>query len=46
MGGNHRHLIDDDEEEEDDDIYIYLTDMNLDEWAYYRATCRASKGSE
>ena len=44
MGGSHRHLVDDDDEEED--VYMYLVDMNLDERADYRATCRASKASE
>ena len=52
MGGSHRHLFedgdDDDEEneEEDDDVYMYPPDMNLEEKADYRATCRASKVSE
>ena len=55
MGGSHRHLFDDDDdgddddeenEEEDDDVYMYPTDMNPNERADYRATCRASKASE
>ena len=53
MGGSHIHLFDDDgddddeeNEEEDDDVYMYPTDMNPDERADYRATCRASKASE
>ena len=51
MGGSHRHLVDDDDEDEDEeeeemDVYIYLADMNPDEQADYRATCRASKTSE
>ena len=40
MDGSHRHLFDDDgddsdDEEEDDDVYMYPTDMNLDERADY-----------
>ena len=52
MGGSHRHLFDDgdDDEEEDkeeeEDVYMYLTDMNLDERANYQAIRRASKASE
>ena len=52
MGGSHRHLFDDgddgeeENEEKDDDVYMYLPDMNPDERADYRATCRASKASE
>ena len=43
---------DDDDEEEDEDeeekgnVYMYPADMNPDERAGYRATCRASKASE
>ena len=47
MGGSHRHLFDDDEEEEDeDDVYMYLTDMNPDKRADYRAACCAFKASK
>ena len=52
MGGSHRHLFDDgdnddeENEEEDDDVYMYPLDMNPEERADYRATCRASKASE
>ena len=52
MGGSHRHLFDhgDDKEEEneegEDDVYMYLTDMNLNERANHRAACRAYKASE
>ena len=40
MDGSHRHLFDDDDddsddEEENDDVYMYPTDMNLDERADY-----------
>ena len=57
MGGSHRHLADDDDddddeeeeeedEEEEDDVYIYPTDMNLDERADYQAACCASKAGK
>ena len=47
MDGSHRHIFDDgDDDEEEDDVYMYPTDMNLDERVDYRAACRASKASE
>ena len=48
MGGRDRHLIDDDEDEEEkeEDVYMYPGDINPDERADYRATCRASKATE
>ena len=57
MGGSHRHLVvvvddDDDDEDEDEDeeekgnVYMYPADMNPDEQAGYRATCRAFKANE
>ena len=48
MGGRDRHLIDDDEdeEEEEEDVYMYSSDMALDERTDFRATCRVSKATE
>ena len=47
MRGKHHSLIDDDEEEEgDEDVYMYPTDMHLDERNEYREAVRASKASE
>ena len=41
MGRRHRHLIDDDEDEEkeEDDVYMYPTNMTLNERAEFRAAC-------
>ena len=47
MGGRHRHITDeeddenlddDDDDGDDDDVYMYSTDMHLDEQHAYRAT--------
>ena len=49
MGDSHRHLVDNDDDENEDeehDVYMYLTDMNLDEPTDYRVSCCASKASE
>ena len=50
MGGRHRHVIDEKDEEnlddDDDDVYMYSTNMHLDERHAYRATVRASKATE
>ena len=47
MGGSHRHLFDDgdeENEEEEENVYMYSADMNLDEQADNRATCREEEG--
>ena len=51
MGGRHRHIIDEEDDQnlddrDDDDVYMYSTDMHLDERHAYRATVRASKATE
>ena len=50
MGETHRHVIDEEDEEnlddDDDDVYMYPTNMHLDEQHAYRAAVRASKAIE
>ena len=46
MGGIHQTIIDDDEQEGGEDVYMYPTDMHLDERDEYREVVHASKASE
>ena len=50
MGRRHRHVTDEDDEEnlggDDDDVYMYLTDMHLNERHAYREAIRASKAAK
>ena len=57
MGEIHRHVTDeedeenlgdddDDDDEGDDDVYMYPTDIHLDEQHAYRAAIQASKAIE
>ena len=55
MGGRHRRITDEEDDQnlddhdddgDDDDVYMYSTDMHLDERHAYRATVRASKATE
>ncbi|RVX07648.1 hypothetical protein CK203_021957 [Vitis vinifera] len=46
MGARHTHVMDeDDDDDEDEDVYMYPTNMDLDEWDAYREAVRASKAT-
>ena len=48
MGASDTQLIDEDDDEnvDDQDVYMYSTDMHLDEWDAYWSVVRASKAKE
>ena len=46
MGARHTHVMDEDDDDDDDDddeVYMYPTNMDLDERDAYREAVRASK---
>ena len=47
MGARHTHVMDkDDDDDEDEDVYMYPTNMDLDEWDAYREAVCATKAME